>query len=156
MYTLRCFKLSTQNMGAERRESLSQREVYDDAIMSCNAWNIITVRVEDDETREIQRFRVVNRNVLGGETVVEVRYQPTPNPNSVKFMVNRQVVESGNESYMDKEAAQSSPLAKALFDIDGVASVFMLGNFITVSKSPEASWDDLVGPIENVIQSHFS
>lgn len=86
---------------------------------------------------------------------VDVQIQPTPNPNSLKFMVNRTVVESGSESYMDAEAAQNSPLASALFQLEGVASVFMLGNFITVNKKAEAAWDDLAPAISEVIVNHL-
>src|SRR5690625_3833668 len=87
---------------------------------------------------------------------VDVQFQPTPNPNSLKFIVNQTVVESGSESYMDAEAAQKSPLAAALFELDGVASVFMLGNFITVNKKAEAAWEDLAPAITEVITNQLS
>lgn len=88
--------------------------------------------------------------------MANVTYQPTPNPNSVKFILDRPVVASGSESYMSAEAAEKSPVASALFALDGVVSVFMLGNFITVTKSPDAAWESLVGQIEQVLESHFS
>lgn len=87
---------------------------------------------------------------------VDVQYQPTPNPNSLKFIVNQTVVESGSESYMDAESAKSSPLASALFTLEGVAGVFMLGNFITVNKKPEAAWEDLAPAISEIIVDHLS
>ncbi len=87
---------------------------------------------------------------------VDVQYQPTPNPNSMKFVVNQTVVESGSESYMDAESAKNSPLASALFGLEGVASVFMLGNFITVNKTPEAAWEDLAPAISEIIADHLS
>lgn len=87
--------------------------------------------------------------------MVDVMYQPTPNPNSMKFTLDRQVVESGSESYMNAEAAEKSPLASALFKLNGVASLFMLGNFITVNKAPEAAWDDLVPQVEEALRAHF-
>lgn len=86
---------------------------------------------------------------------VDVSYQPTPNPNSLKFTVSATVVESGSKSYASAEAAAESPLAKSLFELDGVASVFMLGNFITVNKSPEAAWEDLAQEIMDRIIDYF-
>lgn len=88
--------------------------------------------------------------------MANVTYQPTPNPNSLKFVVDRPVVESGSESYMNAEDAQKSPVASALFAIEGVAGVFMLGNFITVTKSPEAAWDALLPQVEQVLTEHFT
>lgn len=87
---------------------------------------------------------------------VDVQFQPTPNPNSLKFMVNRTVVESGSESYMDAEAAKKSPLATALFELEGVASVFMLGNFITVNKQADAAWEDLAPAISEIIAEQLN
>lgn len=83
--------------------------------------------------------------------MANVMVQPTPNPNSMKFMLDRPVVATGSESYMNAEAAEKSPLASALFKLDGVASIFMLGNFITVNKAGDAAWEDLVPRIEQVI-----
>lgn len=88
--------------------------------------------------------------------MLDVTYQPTPNPNSMKFTLNRQVVESGSESYMDADAAKESPVAAALFKLEGVASVFMLGNFISVNKVPEAAWEQLVPQVEETLRSHFA
>lgn len=87
---------------------------------------------------------------------IDVQYHPTPNPNSIKFTLNVQVVAEGSESYLNAEAAQQSPLAAAIFALGGITGVFMLGNFITVSKAPEADWGELVPRIHDVIVEHFS
>lgn len=92
----------------------------------------------------------------GGDRVANVTYQPTPNPNSLKFVLDRPVVEAGSESYMNAEDAKGSPVASALFAIEGVAGVFMLGNFVTVTKAPEASWEDLVPQVEQVLSEQFA
>lgn len=81
--------------------------------------------------------------------------QPTPNPNAIKFNVNVAVTEGGSQSFTSKEAAQDSPLASALFALEGVASVFMLGNFITVNKDPAASWNELVPSVIEAIEEHL-
>ena len=60
---------------------------------------------------------------------VDVQYQPTPNPNSMKFVVNRTVVESGSESYMDAEAAKNSPLASAAFRVGRGSQRIYAGQF---------------------------
>lgn len=84
---------------------------------------------------------------------VTVRSQPTPNPNAVKFVVDRQVVESGSRSYFDAAEAAGDPVGEALMEIEGVASVFMVKDFITVTKSPEADWTELIPRVEEAIRA---
>ncbi|MCI0434240.1 MAG: NifU N-terminal domain-containing protein [Gemmatimonadetes bacterium] len=73
-----------------------------------------------------------------------VRFQVTPNPNAGKFVVGRPVVAgTASKSYYGVAQAASNPVAAALFAIEGVASLFMVEDFITVTKTPEAKWQDL-------------
>lgn len=86
---------------------------------------------------------------------VDVMVDPTPNPNAVKFTLDRPVTEGGSQSYANKEQAQANPLAAKLFELPGVAAVFFLNNFVTVTRDPAQSWDDLVPEVVNVIQAHY-
>ncbi|GJD08890.1 NFU1 iron-sulfur cluster scaffold homolog, mitochondrial [Galdieria sulphuraria] len=66
--------------------------------------------------------------------------QPTPNPDSVKFLPGREVVP--NEASVDfpnAQSAQISPLAKRLFRIEGISSVFLGPDFVTVTKREDVS-----------------
>ena len=65
---------------------------------------------------------------------VDVMVDPTPNPNAVKFTLDRPVTEGGSQSYANKEQAQANPLAAKLFELPGVAAVFFLNNFVTVTR----------------------
>ena len=65
--------------------------------------------------------------------------QATPNPNALKFVLDREVAGQPT-SFFDAAAAQSHPLASKLFAVPGVSSLLLLGDFITVNKHPEASW----------------
>ena len=80
-----------------------------------------------------------------------VTVQGTPNPNAAKFMLDRTVVAEGSRSYFDRESAREDPIASRLFEIEGVRAVFMVEDFITVTKADEAEWDDLVGSVEEAI-----
>jgi hypothetical protein len=72
-----------------------------------------------------------------GFVVKEV--QPTPNPNASKFVLDRPI--SGQPiSFLNPEQGQGHPLASKLFAIQGVASVLILGDFVTVNKEPTAKW----------------
>ncbi|KAM4615735.1 NFU1 iron-sulfur cluster scaffold homolog, mitochondrial [Polymixia lowei] len=64
-----------------------------------------------------------------------IQTQDTPNPNSLKFLPGRTVLESGTMDFAAPRDAFCSPLARQLFRIDGVKSVFLGPDFITITKS---------------------
>ncbi len=70
--------------------------------------------------------------------------QGTPNPNAVKFTLNRAVASQG-ATYRPPADAAAPAWAQALLAVPGVTQVFALNNFISVTKAPEADWS-VVGP----------
>ena len=86
---------------------------------------------------------------------VEVSVSTTPNENAMKYTLNCNSIESGHKTYVNAEAAEDSPVAKALFAIDGVNQVFLMADFISVTKKPEISWSNLEASILKVIKSSY-
>jgi NFU1 iron-sulfur cluster scaffold homolog, mitochondrial len=86
---------------------------------------------------------------------VTVDAESTPNPNSYKFTVNRQVTSGRGQTFRGVEEALLSPLAQRLFELRGVRSLFFLKDFITVGRAPETDWDILIPDVERVIRGHF-
>lgn len=85
-----------------------------------------------------------------------VEFQQTPNPNAGKFVVSQQVAPVGtSRSYYDLEEAREDPVARAVMGIQGVRSLFMVDDFITVTKTHAAKWDDLVPRVEEAIRDHL-
>ncbi|NJD10774.1 MAG: scaffolding protein [Gemmatimonadetes bacterium] len=83
----------------------------------------------------------------------DVRFQPTPNPNAGKFSVGRAVVEGkASRSWYSAAQAASDPLAAELFAVDGVASLFMVEDFVTVTKRPDAQWPQLAPRVIAALQ----
>jgi hypothetical protein len=75
----------------------------------------------------------------------EVRFQATPNPNAGKFIADRRIVDGkSSKSFYNAEQAAAEPVASALFALDGVASIFMVEDFVTVTKQPQAEWSALI------------
>ena len=70
--------------------------------------------------------------------------EETPNPNAVKFILREPVSNGTARSYSSADQAQDDPLAKSLFDIEHVVSVFYMDRMITVEKNDEGNWDDLL------------
>jgi Fe-S cluster biogenesis protein NfuA len=72
----------------------------------------------------------------------------TPNPNSIKWVLNRAVVtERGGVAFDEAVAAEISPLAGSLLEIDGVEGIMLGSEFVTVSKAADAEWADLAPPV---------
>lgn len=86
---------------------------------------------------------------------VSVTPEQTPNPNAMKFTVDRKVAEKGSFSLNSAAEAANHPLGKALFGLPGVVSVFGVNNFITVTKDDATPWDRLLGPIGEALQAHL-
>lgn len=70
--------------------------------------------------------------------------EETPNPNAVKFVLKEPVSNGAARSYRNAEEGKDDPLAKSLFEVGPVVSVFYMGNMITVEKSDDEDWDDLL------------
>lgn len=78
--------------------------------------------------------------------------QPTPNPNAAKFVLD-QVVSQQTISFRQAEQAADHPLAARLFAIEGVSSLMLLGDFITICKTPQADWKSLTARVKDVLAS---
>ena len=81
--------------------------------------------------------------------------QPTPNPNAAKFVLDRPIAEQPTSFFSAAQAA-SHPLAAKLFAIPGVSSVLLLGDFVTINKSPDAKWDKITTSVEVVLAAATS
>mmetsp|Transcript_31527 Transcript_31527/g.94021 ORF Transcript_31527/g.94021 Transcript_31527/m.94021 type:complete len:349 (-) Transcript_31527:1842-2888(-) len=85
-----------------------------------------------------------------------VKTQPTPNPQSLMFLPGHKVLEGGSRSFGGAGAASGSPLAERLFAIEGVASVFLGSDFVTVTKQEDAAWGPLKAAVADAISAHFA
>ncbi|HEY0458016.1 MAG TPA: NifU family protein [Pyrinomonadaceae bacterium] len=70
--------------------------------------------------------------------------QETPNPNAVKFILKEPVSHGTSHSFKDATAAGEDELAKSLFEIGEVVSIFYMDKMITVEKTDEADWDEIL------------
>src|SRR5258706_9063365 len=70
--------------------------------------------------------------------------EETPNPNAVKFILREAISNGTVHQFGSREEAENDPLAKALFDVGHVVSVFYMDRMITVEKEDEGDWVDLL------------
>lgn len=85
-----------------------------------------------------------------------IQTEQTPNPASLKFLPGCEVMLRGTAEFTGADKASASPLAQQLFKVEGVAGVFLGGDFVTVTKTEAANWIALKPLILGVIMEHFT
>ncbi|MGN8068689.1 NifU family protein [Mucilaginibacter sp. SG564] len=73
---------------------------------------------------------------------INVYTELTPNPATMKFIVNKLLI-NGSADYATKESAEKSPFAKELYKFSFVNGVFFASNFVTITKTEGSEWDDV-------------
>lgn len=81
-----------------------------------------------------------------------IRMERTPNPAAMKFSVGTPV--GGPATFADP--ADAEPWVADILGIDGVASVFMTADFVTVTASPASDWDAMSGRVVEILESRFA
>ncbi|KAI7874544.1 HIRA-interacting protein 5 [Lichtheimia hyalospora FSU 10163] len=85
-----------------------------------------------------------------------IQTEQTPNTESLKFIPGVEVLGNGTAEFLDVRSSMQSPLAKQLFQIDGIVGVFLGPDFITISKDPNAEWQLMKPDIYAAIMDHFA
>lgn len=90
---------------------------------------------------------------MSQQQTVEIIIQPTPNPNALKFILDRDVKTDGKVSFKTPQDCKDVPLAAALFDLRGVDQIHFFQNVITISKFSFEEWDSLEPAVQTSIES---
>lgn len=87
---------------------------------------------------------------------LNIYIESNPNPNSLKFVANIMLVNEGIvKDYPDIKSVKDSPLAKKLFDFEYVKRVFIMSNFITITKKENFSWEEIKLDLRNFIKKYI-
>jgi len=84
-----------------------------------------------------------------------IQTESTPNPQTLKFLPDVPVLETGTAFFTNVEDAGISPLALELFAVDGVTAVFLGSDFVTVTKSEDSEWESLKAPLLTTLMDFF-
>ena len=84
-----------------------------------------------------------------------VQIETTPNPNSMKFLPGKVVSNNGSFEINDKNESNNE-LIKNLLSINGVESIFLGKNFVSVNKHEDIKWEDLKHIIISLINDYYS
>ena len=85
-----------------------------------------------------------------------IQTEQTPNPQTLKFLPGKVIMDEGTAFYQNVNEAISSPFAKRLFTLDGVEGVFFGSDFITITKNDQFDWQVMKPPILGPIIDHFN
>ena len=88
--------------------------------------------------------------------MVEVTPEATPNPNALKFTLDRPSTDRRTETFREGSDPSASPLGARIFALGGVTNVFMTSNFVSVTKEDGVDWDDLGPQVVEALQEHFA
>ena len=85
-----------------------------------------------------------------------IQTEPTPNPNVLKFLPGRDVSPAATLEYRTIDEATASPLAEALFELEGVDGVFFGADYVSVTRQAQGpEWSEMKAPILGVVMDHF-
>ena len=87
-------------------------------------------------------------------TVIDIYTEATPNPETLKFVVNKMLFENESADFQNMESAKNSPLAMDLFGFPFVKGVFIMNNFVTITKHPETLWEDIMPSLKAFIKKY--
>lgn len=90
-----------------------------------------------------------------GNTVVSIYTEMTPNPETMKFVANKLLYPGKSADFPDESSASPSPLATELFSFPFIRSVFIASNFITLTKTPETVWQDVIGSVREFLKQYL-
>lgn len=81
-----------------------------------------------------------------------VTIEPTPNPNAMKFTVGQPV---GGPKTFVAGADIDEPMAEELLELPGITSVFMTADFVTLSKTPDHTWDEIASRAQAILEKYY-
>ncbi len=85
-----------------------------------------------------------------------IQTEQTPNPQTLKFLPGKVVMDEGTAFYQNTEEATNSPFAKRLFQVEGVEGVFFGSDFITITKNQSIDWQVMKPLVLGSIMDHYS
>jgi len=130
---------------------LNKRSVYIEKLNILN-WE----EVQNELCKQIQDFLndggPVNSNDVKKLSPTTVYAESTPNPNVMKFVVNKKIVDDVYE-FKNNTETENAPIAKSLFSFPFIKEVFLDFNFISITKKSSSSWDENVMDVREFIRT---
>jgi Fe-S cluster biogenesis protein NfuA len=90
-----------------------------------------------------------------GNPVISIYTEMTPNPETMKFVANKLLYPGKSIDFPDVSSAKPSPLAIELFGFPFIRSVFIASNFVTLTKTLETDWQDVIPTVRQFLKEYL-
>ncbi len=90
-----------------------------------------------------------------GNTIVSIYSEMTPNPETMKFVANKLLYPGKSIDFPEESSAGPSPLAKELFAFPFIRAVFIASNFVTLTKTLDTDWNDVIPTIREFLKNYL-
>ena len=90
-----------------------------------------------------------------GNPIISIYTEMTPNPETMKFVANKLLYPGKSIDFPDVESARPSPLATELFGFPFIKAVFIASNFVTLTKTAETDWNDVIPAIRDFLKEYL-
>jgi Fe-S cluster biogenesis protein NfuA len=90
-----------------------------------------------------------------GNPVISIYTEMTPNPETMKFVANKLLYPGKSIDFQDVEVARPSPLAIELFGFPFIKCVFIASNFVTLAKTADTDWNDVIPAIRQFLKEYL-
>jgi Fe-S cluster biogenesis protein NfuA len=90
-----------------------------------------------------------------GNPVISIYTEMTPNPETMKFVANKLLYPGKSIDFAEIDCAKPSPLATELFGFPFIKSVFIASNFVTLTKTTETDWNDVISTIRLFLKEYL-
>ncbi|HEX4877829.1 MAG TPA: NifU family protein [Chitinophagaceae bacterium] len=90
-----------------------------------------------------------------GNPIISIYTEMTPNPETMKFVANKLLYPGKSIDFPDAESAKPSPLAVELFGFPFIRAVFVASNFVTLTKTSETDWQDVIPSVRQFLKDYL-
>jgi len=90
-----------------------------------------------------------------GNPIISIYTEMTPNPETMKFVANKLLYPGKSIDFPDASLAGPSPLAAELFGFPFLKAVFIASNFVTLTKTPETEWNDVIPAVREFLKQYL-
>jgi Fe-S cluster biogenesis protein NfuA len=90
-----------------------------------------------------------------GNPIVSIYTEMTPNPETMKFVANKLLYPSKSIDFQNEQSSSPSPLAKELFGFPFIKGVFIASNFVTLTKTVETDWNEVIPSLREFLKEYL-
>ncbi len=85
---------------------------------------------------------------------LDVYAEQTPNPETMKFVFNKMILPDDSADFPTRESAAVSPLAKNLYEFNFVNGVFIMNNFVTITRTEGVEWNEVIPIMREFLKAY--